>query len=485
MAQVLSSDRVGLVVTPDRLQLAPGARASIALQVTNRGPVVDQLFVSVEGIDLTWFSLASGEVSLFPAAEGALAVDIHIPEAGSVTAGSYVVRLTVASRAEPASASVYELPLEVLPVGGLELLLTPQLASVRRQARFQLRLTNTSNTEQLVDLSATDPDAAIDFKLARDRLSLAPGAVDEVELRARPLRRPLITRPRTYTFRVLALPAAGDDLAAAEPLAGADGTLIYRGLFPFLIGLWTKLRGPLLILAVLALLALAGLWALGRAGVQLPFNNPFAQPQPAPTAAPTPAAPPVVAPTVAPPAPPTVAPPPAKPTAPPAPPLAPPTINRFEVTVPSDGTRGQFVLSWDVSGAREVTVAGQTQPPTGTQRIQDLDDSEYVLEATNAGGTVRKSVGIIVLRPPDIQDLSASADSVSSGEPVTLSWKVRRGERADIDGQQVDANSGSLDVRPTATHVYVLTAENEMGRSVKRVAVRVPGSPEDALTGGN
>jgi hypothetical protein len=217
--------------------------------------------------------------------------------------------------------------------------------------------------------------------------------------------------------------------------------------------------------------------------VQLPFNNPFAQPQATP--APTQVAAPVPQPTVAADVPTTSAPAAAAPPpgAPPRP--APPTINRFEVTVPSDGARGEFVLSWDVRDAKDVKVAGRSQPPTGTQRIQDLEDSEYLLEATNDGGTVRKSVGIIVLRPPEIQDLSASVDSIDPGGSATLTWKVRRGERADIDGQAVDAGSGTLDVRPTATHVYVLTAENEMGRSVKRVAVRVAGTPGDSLGGGN
>src|SRR5947199_10311700 len=116
MAQVFTSDRVGLVVTPDRLQLVPGASASVALQVTNRGPVVDQLFLTVEGIDLTWFSQSTAEVNLFPSAEGSLGLEIHPPDNGSVTAGTYTVRLSVASRAEPSAASVYELPLEVLPV---------------------------------------------------------------------------------------------------------------------------------------------------------------------------------------------------------------------------------------------------------------------------------------------------------------------------------------------------------------------------------
>jgi hypothetical protein len=469
MAQVLNSERVGLTVTPDRLQLAPGGRASIALQVTNLGPIVDQFALTVEGLDPSWFTIGTAEVNLFPSAAGSLDLEIHLPEDKAVVAGTQMVRLTVASRAEPAHASVFELPLEVQAVGGLELLLVPQVASVRRAARYQVRLTNTGNGERLVDLTATDPDAALELKLVRDRVALAPGAVEQVELRARPVRHPLVTRPRTYPFHVLVLPATGDDLPAAEPLAGADGTLIYRGLFPFLVGLWPKLRRPLMLLAALVLLALMALWALGQAGVQVPLN-PFPTRQPTPTAAPTtsPASGPATPPAA-------VTQAPAGPTVPPAAPAEPPTINRFELVTPSEPGARDFTLIWDVSGAREVKLGGQTRASSDTERIQSLDDSEYVLEATNEGGTVKKSIGLIVLRPPEIQDLSASASNVRPGDVVTLTWKVRRGERADIDGRPVQATAGRLDVRPTASTVYTLTAENEMGRSTRQIAVNVGG----------
>jgi hypothetical protein len=470
MAQVLSSERVGLTVTPDRLQLAPGGRAPIALQVTNLGPIVDQFALTVEGLDPSWFTIGTGEVNLFPSAADSLDLEIHLPEDQTVVAGTSMVRLTVTSRAEPAHASVFELPLEVQAVGGLELLLTPQVASVRRAARYQVRLTNTGNGERLVDLTATDPDAALDLKLARDRVALAPGAVEHIQLRARPVHQPLVTRPHTYPFRVVALPATEEGLPAAEPLAGADGTLIYRGLFPFLVGLWPKLRRPLLLLAALALLALLALWALGQAGVQLPWRNLFPTPQPTPAVVPTTApAPQPTAPPV-----PTTA-PTAGPTAAPAAPPAPPTIDRFEMVTPSEPGRGEFVLSWDVSGAQEVKLGGQTRDASGEEPIQSLDDSEYVLEATNEGGTVRKSIGLIVLRPPEIEDLTATATSATAGDEVTLTWKVRRGERADINGLRVEAKSGSLKVQPTASTVYTLTAENEMGRSTRQITVTVGG----------
>jgi hypothetical protein len=75
-----------------------------------------------------------------------------------------------------------------------------------------------------------------------------------------------------------------------------------------------------------------------------------------------------------------------------------------------------------------VKVRGQTRPPSGSERIQNQDDAEYVLEATSDGGTVKKSIGVIVLRPPEIEDLSASAPSVDPGKPVTLQleYQARR-----------------------------------------------------------
>ena len=51
MTQPTISERIGLTVAPESLQLAPGGHVSIILIVVNQGSVVDQFGLLVEGID--------------------------------------------------------------------------------------------------------------------------------------------------------------------------------------------------------------------------------------------------------------------------------------------------------------------------------------------------------------------------------------------------------------------------------------------------
>jgi hypothetical protein len=155
-----------------------------------------------------------------------------------------------------------------------------------------------------------------------------------------------------------------------------------------------------------------------------------------------------------------------------------PTISTFELAVPAGAARGEFELSWDVQGAAKVELDGAPQQPKGTQRVQTLEDREFQLTATNAAGaTVTRSVGIVLLTPPIIGDFTASAETASPGQPVTLSWDVRqRATRIGLQGinDQLKDAKGSLEVTPAApATTYTLSAQNEFGTVTRSVTVRV------------
>jgi hypothetical protein len=476
----ITSDRIEVTVTPDTLQVAPGGRGLVVLAVTNRGRVVDQFDLRVEGIDPSWCTIVEHELSLFPDAGGTLSFEIHPPEIPAPAAGSHVFQAVVASRDDPTSATVVRLTLDVLTVGGIEMLLTPQRVAIRQGwARFVVDLHNTSNAPHSIGLKAIDPDDALEFKVDGSRVDLSSEADHQAALLARPRRRPLVAAPHDYVFRVLALPVGADVPEAAEPLAGVDGVLQFQPALAFLAAIPMAMRRRLIVLAI-ALAALAVvLWFLGQPG------SPFARPQPTPTPevalpakpAPQPAA--AAAPAQEPTQPPTAVPTqvPVLPTTASVPKPALPNITRFDLAVPPDGARGDFVLRWEVSGADSVKIGGQPKPTSGSEALQEVTDSDIELEAINAGGTVKQTIGIVVLKPPEIQALAASATLVNSGDPVTLTWKARRAERASLAGQEVNASQGSLEVRPDRSTIYTLIAENELGRVRRGIEIDVRGSP--------
>lgn len=446
------SEHITVAVTPDRLQLPPGGRATVVVTVGNKGRLVDRFGLAVNGLDPSWLTVQTPVLNLYPDTEGSVALDVHLPEGHAVPAGLHTVRLEVSSQEEPDGAATAELVLEVLPVGGLEMALVPQIVTTRGTARYRVQLTNASNAHRVIELRVIDLDEALEARFEAERFALAPDASEEVVLAIRPKRRPLFAPPVQYQFTVAALPVQEDAaaVAAAEPLAASAGVLIYRSPFAVLAAIPPKLRGALLLLGGIGLGAALAIWFLFSPGTR---NWPLRQEARAALEAVDPA-------------------PPASGSGATGP-VAPPVIERLELRVPPNAGRGEFELAWSVRDADEVKIDGRPQRASDSMRVQVQQDREFKLEAANKASVVAKSVGVVILRPPEITQFSASAPQVQKGEAVTLSWDMARAQRAGINGQAITPGRGSMEVRPETTTAYTLVAENELGRDERTVTVQV------------
>jgi hypothetical protein len=475
MMQPITSGRVGLAVAPEAVQLAPGSQMTIVLTVTNQGTIVDQFGLVVEGLDPTWFTVREGMVNLFPGAVGLLEIDIHLPEGTDAVAGTHQVTLRVLSREAPDEPATVVLPIDVLAIGGITAAMTPQRRTIGRRgsALYTIALTNNGNADAVVDLAIRDPEEALDVGVNPDRVSVPHAGSAEATISARPRKRPLVSLERPYTFIVEAVrpvPAAEADSVASETLAMVVGELVYHPPFATLAALPLNLRRLLMALAALALAAALLIWFLaapGRRGAlieRLPVTKPIvaavetALNLPEKVAAADAGADAAADGGAGGPA---------------------PQIKRFVLATPGTDGRTDYALVWEVEGADEVKIAGaeQPDPKSGSLRLDKLQNTEYVLEATRGGVTVNQSVGIVILRPPDIQDLAVTPDAIGPGQTAKLRWKAARGDRASLGEQTVDPDVGSLDVSPAATTTYTLVVENELGRTERSVQLRVTGGP--------
>lgn len=532
-----TGERIGLTVAPDRLALAPGGKADFTLVVTNQGQVVDTFDLVVEGIDPSWYTLTTASVSLFPGATDTLGLSVHLPESPAVAphaasasvsstdsaspngavaaAGEHQMHLRVVSR-DDASAAAADVVLEVLAVGTLRTELLPQrvilggLGAPGAWGRYRLRLINEGNADRLVDVAVADDEAALEARLDADRLAVPAGETREVGIALRTKRRPWIAPQRTVPFTVTAT-AALDELAErstvqgvgepGESLGMATGDLTYNAPFAFLAGLplWLQRLVPLLLALAILLAILA--WLLGAAGMQSPIR-----PRPTPVAegTPTPEGSPLLAAQATASAQQTVA---ARAGAPGG--ATPggaagqtaaqqtaaagaaqlPAISSFELRTPQGGGRGEFELAWDVQradqvrildvrGGQKIPLEGVPNTPAGTLRIQvpNLESHEYELEATNRAGTSRRSIGMVILQPPEIVSFTAEPAEVDAGQPVTLTWEVRRAARLGLAGRNETLpaqNSGSVTVPVDADTTFTLVAINDLGRVERAVTVRV------------
>lgn len=150
-------------------------------------------------------------------------------------------------------------------------------------------------------------------------------------------------------------------------------------------------------------------------------------------------------------------------------------------------------LSWEAVNADslEITAGGTTvgEPTelTGTLQVAPDVTTNYVLTARASGETdATRQVTVTVNAPgvPTIASFDADPDTVDLGDISTLSWEVSGADTIEIaiqggDPIVTDAEPiGTVEVSPTSTTTYQLTATNAGGPNSASVTVTVnPSAP--------
>ena len=198
--------------------------------------------------------------------------------------------------------------------------------------------------------------------------------------------------------------------------------------------------------------------------------SPTARVKPTTTAIPT-IPPPTPLPTALPPI---AVPPPATDTAAPA-----PAIGYFRAGQDTLEQGKCTRLEWgDVENANRITLSDVGRVgPAGTIDVCLDATKTYTLQASGAGGTVKQSVEITVQVPagPSIEYFRAVPSIISPGKCAQLEWgKVENSTSATIEpGIGGVGTPGTLEVCPTSTTTYVLTAENPEGARAAQTTILV------------
>lgn len=112
---------------------------------------------------------------------------------------------------------------------------------------------------------------------------------------------------------------------------------------------------------------------------------------------------------------------------------SPPAINSFGVTPASIGAGQSAVLSWDVSGARELTIApsiassGSSTIAKGSEQVSPSTTTTYILTAANDFGRITQSAAVTVTgsgASTGIGDRLVGFDPVSGrNDEIDLNWE--------------------------------------------------------------
>lgn len=190
---------------PD-LVAEPGTSVKLSVTMVNQQAAPDRLVIEIEGVDIEWYNIPVPAVNVAAGATAEERVNFRIARSSANRAGSYpfVVRVQAMETGE---VGVAQAMLTVKPFGSLQTDMAPRRAAatfLRPLNDFDVQITNLGNSEQVVELSASDPDDECAYEFDVDRLNLKPGEVHTIPLAVRPKVSAWLGNPRLFGFTVWA-----------------------------------------------------------------------------------------------------------------------------------------------------------------------------------------------------------------------------------------------------------------------------------------
>ncbi|MGA2367376.1 MAG: hypothetical protein ABSF74_02230 [Dehalococcoidia bacterium] len=157
----------------------------------------------------------------------------------------------------------------------------------------------------------------------------------------------------------------------------------------------------------------------------------------------------------------------------------PPVIVNFSAT-PVAVIPGQTsTLQWNVTGATGVSIdqgIGKVDV-AGTRTVTISTSTTYTLSASNAAGSVSKTVAVTVGQagPPTITSFTADPTQIVAGETATLQWDIKGATSISISPTVGPVSAaGTRVVHPVATTTYTLTATNSNGSVNAPATITIP-----------
>lgn len=536
------ASRIALVPEQTDLQLASGESVGIVFSVTNAGPVVDAFTFTMQNVDIGWYTLSPGQISLFPGDEADVNLQIH-PPPGVALAGTYAFQLLATSIDSPTDFATANIILTVSAESELDVVLEPQRV-VGRKGAFALTITNEGNVKRDVVLRPSDADEKLAFvfgevnstpipkggrrtdpnaptqqmdvatgtavgeTLISSRLdteltppsadapqgalafTIPPSSTVQVPFTVAPAKRIWFGPEQNLRFEVAATPPGVE--WEAYQARRVMGELVYNPVFSW----WSKMPAilrrllailfPLLLLALLLYLlfrpqdkpvvpdtpdvsatatALALLNGDGGASATLTALASLNAPDVAATLTAQAGEAPDVSATLT------------------AQAIAnangqstggPLRILKFDWTTADNGL---LAVTWEVTNALTVTLNSDIVGLTGVRTVDSTTDRSLTLIASNGKETASRSLGVLLLKPPEIKTFKAEPAQVNQGQGVVLSWEVLRGDEILLDGNKVNGPNGSVSLLPQTSEQHTLVAKNTFGEVESTVQITVVPPP--------
>ncbi|WP_116948352.1 carboxypeptidase regulatory-like domain-containing protein [Jiangella endophytica] len=227
MSRVGTGPRV--TASAARLDVEPGGSAELLLTVTNTADVIDGFTVRALGLPPGAVTARPPLLSLFPDAEGTIAVTVTVPP--THPAGRHPVVVALDSQHAGPAAETVDLDLAVPRRPAVALAARPSVVRSRGRAEFAVEVANLGNTTLDLTCTAADAGRATSLRFTPATLRLGPGAVATTLVTARAPRRWL----GGDLDRILTAQVSGPDAEASLPLTLRQRPVVGRGLLTVLV----------------------------------------------------------------------------------------------------------------------------------------------------------------------------------------------------------------------------------------------------------
>ncbi|MDY6910790.1 MAG: hypothetical protein SVM79_00295 [Chloroflexota bacterium] len=166
-------NKIEVTATPSDITIAAGDTAEVIATLRNTGQTVDQLTLSIDGLEPSWYTLPVSSVALFPNDQDGLKIILHPTKEAESKAGSYPFRINITSQENPDEIASADLNMEIKALLELELDISPQ-STIGRKGTYQIVAVNPSSSDTTVNLSASDNGKKLKYQFRLDSLTV-PG----------------------------------------------------------------------------------------------------------------------------------------------------------------------------------------------------------------------------------------------------------------------------------------------------------------------
>ena len=164
-------EKIQVSANPSSLVAKVGDIVESNLTLRNTGQTIDQLTISVEGLDASWYTLPVSSVAMFPNDEDNLKIVLEPPKTDKISAGTYPFHIKVNSQADPEEITTVEMSIELQTIPELEISISPQSIKGRRGV-YTIEINNPGDSGSQLHLQTSDTHGALRYRLQPEFLEI-------------------------------------------------------------------------------------------------------------------------------------------------------------------------------------------------------------------------------------------------------------------------------------------------------------------------